>query len=538
MNSPIQNALAGAVQNALAEAGVKEKIEFSIERPSIAEHGDWACNAALVVAAKANKAPLDLAGSLADILNRDQPSHIKYAQAVKPGFLNIYLEDDWLYEVLAQILKQGQEGFARHSFGQGKKVLVEFVSANPTGPLHAGHAKGAVFGDTLARILKRCGYEVAREFYLNDMGAQVDLFAASLKARLEGKQPPADGYMGKYVEEWAGELSESGEKDHRQWGLKKAQSSQAEVLENLDIKFDDWISESSISESGKIDEALKELKARDMVYEKDGALWLKASEYGDNKDRVLIKSDGSLTYLLPDIAYHIHKLSRADRVINIWGADHHGYVERMRAALSGLGQDLSRLDIIICQLVRLESKGEEIRISKRTGDIILLEDLVQELGSDAVRFTFLLQSADSAQTVDLQKASARSMDNPVYYVQYAHTRICSIMKKVETEVGKKVYEESADFSLLAHPSELEIMRVLAEMPELVSQAAHQLAPQKLTAYLRELASAFHNFYHNCRVTGEDISSELTIARLNLLLAVRTGLATGLDLCGVAAPEKM
>ncbi len=538
MNSSIQNTLAGIIQNALAEAGVKEKIEFSVERPSIAEHGDWACNAALVAAAKVSKAPLDLANSLADILNRDQPAHIKRVEAVKPGFLNIYLKDDWLYEVLAQILEQGQKGFARHSFGQGQKALVEFVSANPTGPLHAGHAKGAVFGDTLARILDRCGYEVTREFYLNDLGAQVDLFAASLSARLEGKQPPTDGYMGKYVEEWAGELGKSGEKDYKSWGLKKAQSCQAEVLRSLDIEFDIWFGESSVYESGGIEKVLTELRAKEMVYEKDGALWLKASEYGDNKDRVLIKSDGSLTYLLPDIAYHLDKLSRSDRVINIWGADHHGYVERMRAALSGLGQDLSRLDIIICQLVRLESEGEEIRISKRTGDIILLEDLVQELGSDAVRFTFLLQSADSAQTVDLQKASAASMDNPVYYVQYAHTRICSIIEKVETETGRKIYEEAVDFSLLAHPSELETLRILAEMPELIFQAAHHLAPHKLTVYLRELASAFHNFYHNCRVTGEGISRELTVARLNFLLAVRIGLSIGLDLCGVGAPKKM
>ncbi len=580
--------LIDAIGNALKEATSAKSddlnVEILLERPALAEHGDWSSNIALVVAKQLSLKPLDLASQLAEILNRDRLAHIERAEAVAPGFLNLFLTSDWLYEALEGVLQKGVKNFARHDFRKegelekdkpkkdiaAQKTLIEFVSANPTGPLHAGHAKGAVLGDSLARVLERCGLNVKTEFYVNDLGVQIENYVNSIEAKINNEEIPEDGYQGVYIEQWAEEFSKSQEpsktasnttsdksddvandetsktlKDRsklRKWAIEKALADHKEVLTSLDIEFDNWFSESSLEPA--IDKTLKDLKQSNAIYEKDGAIWLKTSEYGDDKDRVLVKSDGTATYLLPDIAYHIDKLKRADRLINIWGADHHGYVSRVKAAISALGQNPERIEFIISQLVRLESDGQEIKISKRTGDIIELRDLVEMLKSDAVRFTFLLHSPDSAQTVDLEKAAAKSMDNPVYYVQYAHTRICSILEKVETAPDATIRNSvtkdngAVDLTTLIHPAELELIRKLSEMPDIVEAVAKELAPHRLTGYLIELAKSFHSFYHDCQVVGEGISPELTNARLKLIKAVQIGLAIGLNLCGVSAPKKM
>lgn len=547
-------ALQQAISDAFKELTSDElDFEVSIERPA-ADFGDWSCNIAMVAAKKLGKSPLEIANSLAEILNRDSLAQMERVEVAPPGFLNFYMKNDWLYDFIDAVVEAGQNAF-QHSFGAGEKIILEFVSANPTGPLHAGHAKGAIFGDSLARVLKRCGYGVQTETYINDLGSQIDLYVGSLKARATGTELPEGGYRGTYIEEWAEEFKLSQDigardikeraikaQDIKEWGIKRSLADHAETLKALDINFDNWFSESSLKTSGQIEKILKDLNEKSMIYEEDGASWLKTSDYGDDKNRVLVKSDGSATYLLPDIAYHQDKLSRADRLINIWGADHHGYVARVKAALLSLGMEASRLEIIISQLVRLESDGQEVKISKRAGDIILLSDLLELLGSDVVRFTFLLHSSDSAQTVDLKKAAAKSMDNPVYYVQYAHTRICSIFAKVETADLKP--DSKPNLSLLTHPRELELMRVLTEMPDLIERVAKEMTPHHLTSYLGELAGAFHSFYHDCRVSGQDnetgaeISSELTQARLKLLKATQIGLTVGLDLCGVSAPKEM
>lgn len=526
--------LTEVISNAFSKlAGTEPDFEVSVERPATPEFGDWSSNVAMVAAKNLGKSPLDLANELAEILNQDCLAHIERVEVAPPGFLNFHLKNDWLYEVVEEILNLGEENFCRSNLGEGQKVIVEFVSANPTGPLHAGHAKGAVMGDSLARVLERSGYAVAKENYLNDLGSQMGLFVKSLSARLNKEELPEDGYMGSYISDWAEEYkNDSNNQELEEWGINKALSEQREVLSQLGIEFDIWFNESSLQDDGRVEKTLQELEKKSMVYEEEGAKWLKTSDYGDDKNRVLVKSDGQATYLLPDIAYHQDKFSRAERLINIWGADHHGYVGRLKAALQALGLDSEKLTIIISQLVRLESQGEELKISKRTGDIILLSDLLEMLGVDAVRFTFLLHSPDSTQTIDLEKATAQSMDNPVYYVQYAHTRICSIFQKLE------VSDNPPDLTLLTHPRELELIRVLAEMSDLVERVAMELTPHRLTGYLSELAGAFHSFYHECRVMGEGISPELTQARVRLLKAVQIGLRVGLNLCGVSAPQEM
>ena len=539
----IQKELKTAVFEACQSLGLKVDADtFLIERPASPEHGDWATNAALILAGQSDAKPRDLARDLAQCLNAASIRHLDRVEVAGPGFLNFHLAHTWLYQVLAEALEQGTADFARHSFGSGESLIVEFVSANPTGPLHAGHARGAVFGDTLARVLQRCGYEAEREFYVNDLGLQVELFGESVKARALGQDPPQDGYFGSYVTEWAGELKSESHLDpyfdYRSWAIQRSLADQKETLSELGIYYDTWFSESSLAEKNLIEPTLARLEDQGLVFESEGAKWIYSSRYGDDKDRVLVKSDGSSTYLLPDIAYHLDKLSRADGAINIWGADHHGYVSRMQAALSGLGENPERLKILICQLAHLERGGEEVRISKRTGDLVLLSDIIKELGADATRFTFLLRSMDSTQVVDLEAAAAQSMENPVYYVQYGHTRIASILRKAQAEGLARSSLDTADFSNLVHQRELHLLRLLSKMPDTVSQTAKELAPHMLTTYLRELAAAFHGFYHDCQIIGEDIDADLRDSRLWLAEAVQVGLAVGLDLCGVSAPEEM
>ena len=537
----IRTSLTDALGAALAAAGIHLPDDFRVglERPARREHGDWSSNAALAIAKEAGRNPRELAAELAAWLEQNRPEHVAGVSVAGPGFVNFKLAPSWLHSVVREAVALGAESYGRQSLGQGRTVIVEFVSANPTGPVHAGHGRGAAYGDAVARLLERCGYTVQREFYINDRGTQMDLYAASLAAARAGKPVPEDGYNGQYIAEWAAEMPAAA--DARQWGRERALADQREVLGSMAVVFDTWSSEQALVESGAIDDTLAALGAADASYESDGALWLRSGDHGDDKDRVLIKSDGEYTYLLPDIAYHRDKLDRASAeglLINVWGADHHGYVARMKAAMAALGCDPTRLEVVVTQLVSLERDGEEVRLSKRTGDIIELREVIDEVGADAARFTYLLQSMDTAPTFDLAKAAAQVMENPVFYVQMAHARVCSIDVRARAEGVVRQSIGQVDLDMLVHGRELEIMRQISTLGEVIAAAAEERAPHKVTAWLRDFAAAVHSFYHDCYVVGPGIAPELTQARLVLIDAARVGLAVGLGTLGVSAPESM
>jgi arginyl-tRNA synthetase len=511
--------------------------EIHLERPARREHGDWSSNVALATAKKAGWNPRELAVAVAERLEADRPEHVERVEIAGPGFVNFHLADSWLHDVLSEVVVQGVDGYARHDVGSGSRVNVEFVSANPTGPLHAGHGRGASYGDSLARLMSRCGYDVHRENYLNDRGTQMELFAASLAARQHGESVPEGGYQGDYIIEWAKEIPEG--VDVIQWGEARAVEDHRETLERMHVRFDTWFSERSLVESGAILQTLADLDRRGVTYEHDGATWLRSTDFGDDKDRVLVKSDGEYTYLLPDIAYHRDKFARRfDLLIDVWGADHHGYVPRMRAALQALGHDPDEFEVQITQLVNLVQGGQPVKLSKRAGDIIELRDVLDEVGADSARLTYLLQSIDSPQTFDFDVVKSQAMDNPVFYVQMAYARIRSIKRVAADRAVERVSFDEVDLSLLVHERELEVLRSLSELPDTLLVACHDRAPHRVTSWVRELAGAFHGFYHDCYVLGDDVPAELTQARLWLVEAAEIGLAIGLDLLGVSAPEQM
>ena len=532
----VRESIKNLIRDSLSSLGLEMTAEIHLERPANVEHGDWSTNIALALAKKAKSSPRDLAVQLATALESLPSSYVSRLEVAGPGFVNFYLNKSWLYEVLLQAVNDGTENWARSEEGSNKKVIVEFVSANPTGPLHAGHGRGACYGDSVARILERSGYLVAREFYVNDRGTQMNLFASSLAACTAGENIPEDGYHGAYIKEWAAEIPR--DQDPLEWGKKRALSDQREVLRDLNIEFDSWFSETSLVDSGLIEKTLSMLAKANASYEKDGATWLKSTEYGDDKDRVLVKSDGEYTYLLPDITYHLDKLTRAERLINVWGADHHGYITRMKAAIESLGHEPERLEVEVTQMVNLQRSGEEVKLSKRTGDIVELSEVVKEVGSDAARFTYLLQSIDTTQTFDLDLVSKRVNENPIFYVQYAYARIRSMMKKAD-EIGFTPLPLSeVDLSQLQNQRELILLRALHELPDVVERASRELAPHQITTWLREFAADLHGFYHDCRILGDDIEPSLTQARFLLMRGVLIGLEIGMDLLGVSAPEEM
>jgi arginyl-tRNA synthetase len=510
--------------------------EIHLERPANIDHGDWSTNIALALAKKAGSNPRDLASQLVSALEGFSSEHVSELEVAGPGFVNFYLNKTWLYDVLVQAVNAGSEDWARSEEGANRKVIVEFVSANPTGPLHAGHGRGACYGDSVARILERSGYSVSREFYVNDRGTQMNLFASSLAACASGKDIPEDGYHGAYIKEWATEIPV--DEDPLNWGKKRALSAHKEVLSDLNIEFDSWFSETSMIDSGSIEQTLSMLKEANASYEKDGAVWLKSTEYGDDKDRVLVKSDGEYTYLLPDVAYHLDKLIRAERLINVWGADHHGYITRMKAAIGSLGYEAERLEVEVTQMVNLQRSGEEVKLSKRTGDIVELSEVVKDVGPDAARFTYLLQSIDTTQTFDLDLVSKRVNENPIFYVQYAYARIRSMMKKADQIGFTPLPLSEVELSQLQHYRELILIRSLYELPGVVERASRELAPHQITTWLREFAADLHGFYHDCRILGDDVEPSLTQARFLLMRGVLIGLEVGMDLLGVSAPEEM
>jgi arginyl-tRNA synthetase len=546
----VTETLADALRAALTSVGIDAPETIHLERPAKREHGDWSSNIALTSAKAAGRNPRELAADLVTALEADPAPHVVKVEIAGPGFVNFHLDDGWLHDVLTQVVTEGTGTYARPDLGGGKKVMVEFVSANPTGPLHAGHARGAVYGDSLARLLERTGHEVAREFYVNDRGIQTQLFADSLVAAKAGGDTPEGGYQGEYIDEWAAELPDDA--DPLEWGLARARKDQADTLARANVVFDTYFSERSLVGDGAIEQTLADLKGRDapdkpadeagewkVAYEQEGATWLRSTAFGDDKDRVLVKSDGEYTYLLPDIAYHRSKFDRGfELLINVWGADHHGYVSRLKAAVATLGHDAEALEIVITQLVNLLRDGEPVRLSRRAGNIITLSDILDEVGSDSARITFLLQSMDSPQTVDLAVVASEAMENPVFYVQYAHARIQSIGRKVAELGVERAPLAEVDLGLLTHDRELELLRSLSELPEVVTGAALGRAPHQVTTWVRELAGRFHGFYHDCYVVADSVEPAVTQARLWLVEAVRVGLAIGLDLLGADAPDEM
>ena len=533
----IRDALAGAIADALRGLGIEPPAVVHLERPARREHGDWSSNVAMATAKAAGRNPRQLATEIVAALEASPPRHVEQVEVAGPGFVNFRLADSWLHDVLVEVVEQGEDGYGRHDAGSAKPVNVEFVSSNPTGPLHAGGGRWAAYGDALCNLLERCGHRPSREFYLNDRGVQMQTFAASLAARKAGRPVPEGGYQGEYIAEYAAEMPDDA--DPLEWGYERVKRDVRETLERMGVHYDTWFSERSLLESGAIDATLRELRDRGMAYDGEGAVWLKSTDLGDDKDRPLVKSDGEPTYALSDIAYHRDKFARGfELLINVWGADHHGYVNRLKAGIRAIGHDPDELEIILGQLVNLQRGGEEVKLSKRAGDIVLLSDVLDLVGPDATRLTFLLQSIDTRQTFDIDVVTSKSMDNPVFYVQMAHARIHGIERTAsEKDVQRKPLAD-VDLGLLANERELDVLRSLAELPEVVLDACEARAPHRVTTWVRDLAGRFHGFYHDCYVVSEFVEPEVTQARLWLVESARIGLAIGLGLLGVSAPESM
>ncbi len=533
----IRNDLLAAVHDALIELGVAEVPSgVVIERPARPEHGDWSTNAALVCSKVVGRNPREFGQELADLLTANLPEHVESLEIAGPGFVNFRLANSWLHDVLTEVVGQGQDGYARSDQGAGTTVNVEFVSANPTGPLHAGHGRWAAYGDSLCRVLARCGYLPHAETYVNDRGVQIQLFGASLAARKAGEGVPADGYRGQYVIDWAAEMPDG--VDPAEWGVQYALADQKAALAAMHVSFETWSSEKEAVESGASESALERLKKGGHVFEADGAVWLRTTTFGDDKDRVLIKSDGEMTYLLPDVGYHELKYSRGSLIIDVLGADHHGYVPRMKAALQALGHAPESYEAIVGQNVRLLRDGKEVKLSKRAGDMVLLQELVDDVGPDVARFAYLMQSIDTPLTIDIDALQMQSSENPVFYVQYAHARIHSIGKQAKERGIQRQSLEDANLSLLDGKRELQLLRELFSLPEVLEAACRDRAPHNVSTWVRELAGAFHGFYRDCPVLRDDVAPEVQQARLWLTEATRIGLAIGLDLLGVDAPEQM
>ncbi|HLF40608.1 MAG TPA: arginine--tRNA ligase, partial [Acidimicrobiia bacterium] len=471
--------------------------------------------------------------------------HLEKAEVAGPGFLNLHLRPGWLHDVLAAVVAAGDDYGASQAM-LGERVNLEFASLNPTGPIHAGGGRWIAVGDALANLLASQGAEVHREYYLNDAGNQLDTFASSLLARYRGEDPPDEGYHGQYLVEMAQRMrpalaGEPSLEDAREWGYADVLAQIRADLDRIGVHFDTWFSERVLHERGDVARVVDELRARGHAYEADGALWLRSTDAGDTRDRVLLKSDGSPTYLAADIAYHLDKLARGfTHLINIWGSDHHGQVKSLQAGLAAMGVEGGEPEVILGQMVTLMREGQPVRLSKRTGDIVALADVLDEVDPDACRLTFLLQGVNSTQTFDIDVVTSQSMDNPVYYVQYAHARIASMARLAADRGVERVPLADADLALLVHERELDLLRSLAAYPDVVADAVASRAPHALTTWVRDLASRFHGFYHDCRVLpGETgVTPELTQARLWLVEACQIGLANALGILGVHAPESM
>ncbi|HET9730402.1 MAG TPA: arginine--tRNA ligase [Acidimicrobiia bacterium] len=538
----IREELEAALARALVHAGLPEPAGgLVLEPPKARDHGDWSSNAALQLQSAVGGSPRAIAERIVAALAEVGAPHLDHCEIAGPGFINLFLRPTWLHDVVRAVIAEGG-GYGRSQVLAGALINLEFVSANPTGPLHAGGGRWVAVGDAIANLLAAQGAQVHREYYLNDAGAQLDLFRDSLYARYHGEPPPEQGYQGDYLIALADELrAECGDDvsatDACEWGYRKIVQSLQDDLARIGVHFDTWFSERTLHERGDVADVLAQLEERNVVYDADGARWLRSTNYGDPRDRVIVRSDGTTMYLLNDLAYHRDKFARGfTHLIDIWGADHHGQVKSLQAGMVALGFAEGEPEILLGQLVKLVRHGVEVKISKRAGNIVTLADILDEVDPDVARMTFLLQSIDSAQTFDLDVVTAQSMENPVYYVQYAHARIASIARKAATESVTRRPLSTVNLGLLTHEREDELMRALAVYPDVVHEAAESRAPQKLTTWVRDFARAFHGFYRDCRVLTPD--AELTQARLWLTEACRIGLANALSLLGVHAPDEM
>jgi arginyl-tRNA synthetase len=521
----------------------------TLERPPKPELGDYSTNAAMLLAPALGSPPREIAERLREELAGRLGARAEKIEVAGPGFLNVFLSDRWHREATASVLSAG-DGFGAGTAPEPERVQVEFVSANPTGPLTAAGGRHAAFGDALARLLDFAGHSVEREYLLNDVGGQVEQFARSIAARMRGEEPPDDGYSGDYVLELADRLQAAGVSPDdldavARLGTEAMRERISSTLERYGVRFDTWASQRAVEEAGKVTQTIELLRDAGHVYESEDATWLRTSDFGDDKDRVLVRADGEPTYFAADIAYHRDKLERgAERLIDVWGADHHGYMTRMRAALAWIGADPDRFEALIMQFVHLLEGSERAQMSKRRGEFVTLDELIDDIGVDAARFFMLQRSHDTTIDLDLDLARRSSQDNPVYYVQYAHARIASILRKAIEEGAAPESEEALVAAAAgekalgagAEPAERALVRRLLELPGEALAAAERRAPHRLCAYASATAADFHAFYRDCRVVGAE--EGLQEARLGLCVAARRTIATTLDLLGVSAPERM
>lgn len=523
--------------------------EIKIETPKDPANGDYSSNIAMVLTKLARKNPREIANQIVENLDTNK-ANVKKVDIAGPGFINFYLDQQYLTEIIKTALTKG-ETFGQTEERKNESIIVEYVSANPTGDLHIGHARNAAVGDTLSNVLSSAGYDVTREYYINDAGKQIENLAHSIEARYNqalglDAELPEDGYYGKDIitigkdlaekhPEIKDEAEEERIKTFRKLGLDYEMEKLKQDLADFNIHFDNWFSETSLYETNKISAVLDKMTELGYTYEQDGATWLKTTEFGDDKDRVLIKQDGTYTYFLPDIAYHYDKVERGfDKLINLFGADHHGYINRLKASLETFGVDSKRLEIQIMQMVRLLQDGVEVKMSKRTGNAITLRDIMDEVGIDAARYFLTMRSPDTHFDFDMELAKKESQDNPVYYAQYAHARISSIIRQAE-EKGITI-DQNVDLSLITHEKAFDLLKKIAEFEPTIVSAAESRSPHRITNYIQDLAAQFHKFYNAEKVLTDD--AEKTKAHLALIEAARITLRNALALVGVSAPESM
>ena len=552
MINEIENLLIETIINSLKSNGYElnyDELKVNIEIPKDNKNGDYSTNIAMQLTRVLRKNPQLIAREIVEKIDRDASS-IEDIQIAGPGFINIFMKKGTLGAIINKVVEQ-DENYGRSNSAGGKSINVEFVSANPTGDLHLGHARQAALGDSICRLLDAAGYKVTREYYINDAGNQIHNLALSLKARyyqLLGREAelPEDGYHGQDVKDIASELvNEVGDKYldkededtywfFRNYGKDKELEKLKRDLIDFRVTFDVWSSEIKVREDGFIEKALGILKEKGYIYEHEGATWFRSTDFGDDKDRVVIKSDGSYTYLTPDIAYHVNKLSRGyDYLVDLLGSDHHGYIARLKATIQALGYEADKLSVELVQMVRLIKDGAEFKMSKRTGNAMTIKELCQEVGTDSVRYFFVSRSASSHLDFDMDLAIKTSSDNPVYYAQYAHARTCQVL-----ELSKKhEFAEAKTFELLTNSKEIDLIKYIGEFPSVVSDAAKTFSPYKITNYVQKLAQLFHTFYNECKVI-DATNVELSSQRLALVKASQIVIRNALNLVGVSAPSKM
>lgn len=538
----VREAIAASLASAIGSLGVEVPVSsFVVERPTRLEHGEFSTNLAMVAAKQEGADPRVLAEEICRYLLDNPVPFQEKVEIAGPGFINFFLGYGYLYQELKNAVELGDGSFGSSDIGAGERVMLEFCSANPTGPLHVGNGWWASYGDALSRILRRCGYRVSTEYYVNDTGGQIRRLGESLLARRQGRPVDEEGYQGEYVSALAARYDGPDDvKEAGSWAAERNLDAIRSSLDKLGIAFDTWFSQASIEESGAVQEVLDLLSSRGLVSIEDGKSVFLSTRFGDSRDRFLVKEGGDFTYLAGDIAYHYNKFEVRgfDRVIDIFGADHHGQVASLKAAMDALDIGSSRLEILLGQMVSLQSGSDRLKFSKRKGNLVPLEDLVDEIGPSAMRLLSLSTSIDRATSIDLEKVKSESMDNPVYYIQYAHARMASI-ERVRDERGIALPRlGDVDLSLLVHPRELALLRELRVLPEVVEDAAKERAPYKVVNWLKDFSGLFHSFYHDCYVISDSVEPDLTYARLYLVAGCKTGIRVALSLLGVEPLEKM